>query len=192
VAAASSASVRAFSVAIRRSHARSSRDCQSITPSTTWRIPKRRATYRAASVSDFAVAMAPIARPGVIAASPPEADHSKRKLDGRCSFLFWRLYAALNRKVIAPPGPTHITRGSAVVVIGIDRRGVGCDNSPRWCLLAGLECATLLAWLKCYVQFHLEGHKEAQSRCRDRRLPAWRLDGHSARLVFPPVTDVVA
>jgi hypothetical protein len=44
VAAASSASVSAFSVATRRSHARSLRACQSITPSTTWRIPRRRVT----------------------------------------------------------------------------------------------------------------------------------------------------
>jgi hypothetical protein len=43
VAAASSASVSAFSVATRRSHARSLRVRQSITPSTTWRIPRRRA-----------------------------------------------------------------------------------------------------------------------------------------------------
>ena len=44
--------------------------------------------------------------------------------------------ALSNVTVIAPPGPRHIMKGSAVVVIGVDRHGVGRDNGLRQRLFA--------------------------------------------------------
>ena len=36
------------------------------------------------------------------------------------------------RAVVAPSGPAHTTKGSAVVVICVDRGGVGRDDGTRW------------------------------------------------------------
>lgn len=42
---------------------------------------------------------------------------------------------------IVPPASRRTLKGSAVVAIGVRRRGVGRDNGPRRCLLAGLARA---------------------------------------------------
>ena len=39
-----------------------------------------------------------------------------------------------SRTLTAPSGPTHALKGSAVVAIGVDRRGIGRDDAPRWLL----------------------------------------------------------
>ena len=44
-------------------------------------------------------------------------------------FLGGLLRHTAGRRYIAPSGPTRTTEGSAVVAIGVDRRGVGRHNS---------------------------------------------------------------
>jgi hypothetical protein len=45
------------------------------------------------------------------------------------SFTYAHLYA-FSRMLMTPSTPSCIVKGNAVVVIGVDRRSVGRDNSP--------------------------------------------------------------
>src|SRR3712207_5578847 len=47
-----------------------------------------------------------------------------------CVFTYAGFYA-VSRRYTAPSGPTRTMNGSAVVVIGVDRRGVGRDNTSN-------------------------------------------------------------
>jgi hypothetical protein len=51
---------------------------------------------------------------------------------GRCSY-------ARIRATVAPSTSRHTMKGSAVVAIGVDRGGVGCDNAPAGASLAKAE-----------------------------------------------------
>jgi hypothetical protein len=42
---------------------------------------------------------------------------------------------ATSRTLTAPPGPMRTMKCSPVVVIGVDRHGVGRDNGARWRLV---------------------------------------------------------
>jgi hypothetical protein len=69
-----------------------------------------------------------------------------------------RIYA-MSRMLMVPSGPTRTTEGSAVVVIGADRHGVGSDNSARRPSFHGVPPTSRLVrqrkirrWLPhCYV-----------------------------------------
>jgi hypothetical protein len=64
-----------------------------------------------------------------------------RVSDPVCVFISYARLYAFSRMLITPSTPSCMVKGNAVVVIGVDRHGVGRDNDSRWLLRALGGCS---------------------------------------------------